>query len=72
MLYIVLANLTVDLLTFYSLDIQRVLKNSGYLVMSGIINTRQDEIVNTMQKLGIKILKHIQKGDWHTYIAKKL
>lgn len=67
---IVLANLTVDLLTMYSTSIKRVLKTNGCLIMSGIIDGRQAEIEQVFKNLDINIISHTQKGDWHSYIAK--
>ena len=66
---IILANLTVDLLTIYSTNIKRVLKSGGFLIMSGIIDGRQAEIEKVFSELGINTISHTQKGDWHSFIA---
>ena len=68
---VILANLTVDLLTMYSFDINRTLKQGGKLIISGIIDGRQDEIIQVFNKLNIKYITHTQKGDWHSYICQK-
>ena len=68
---IILANLTVDLLTMYSFDIERTLKANGKLIISGIINGREQEIIEVFKKLNIKQVTHTQKGDWHSYICQK-
>ena len=65
---VILANLTVDLLTMYSYNIKRVLKDNGEL--SGIIHGRENEIISVFEKLDIKSIKHLQKGDWHSYLCR--
>ena len=66
---LIFANLTVDLLTLYLTQIKNALSNDGFLIISGIIDSRQDEIINKFKTVNIFPIKHIQKGDWHSYIC---
>ena len=69
---VIFANLTVDILKFYAEQISNVIIKNGYIVMSGIIDSRENEIINVFESLKFKIIKHIQKGDWHSYICQKI
>lgn len=58
------ANLTADILLRLVCDLPRVLNDGAYAVLSGILNTRLQEVKDGFVKYGFKVLSQSQKGEW--------
>lgn len=61
---IVLANITADILIKLSNDIARCLDCGGYMIISGIINARYQEVLDAYIAAGLKLDKALVKGEW--------
>lgn len=61
---IVFANITADILISLSNNIGNVLKDNGYIILSGIIHKRYDEVLNAYLENGFVLDKSLVLGEW--------
>lgn len=61
---IIFANLTADILIELSKNIDKVCKKDSYLVLSGIIHARHDDVLNTFLGKGFVLDKENVLGEW--------
>lgn len=61
---IILANLTADILVRLSNAIGNFIEDGGYLICSGIIHSRKQEVIDAYEKLGFKLEKDAILGEW--------
>ncbi len=61
---IVFANITADILIALSNNIGNVLSSNGYIILSGIIHKRYDEVLNAYIKNGFVLDKSLVLGEW--------
>lgn len=69
---LVLANITADVLLILSESIPSRVKNGGVLIMSGIIKSRVDEVINAYSALGFTLEKRRDKGEWIALVMRKV
>lgn len=63
---IVVANIVADILIAISKDLKTKLKDSAYLLLSGIINEHKEKLIAAYSDL--KIVKEVQKNEWTTIL----
>ena len=68
---LVLANITADVLKILAKDILKNVKDNGKLIMSGIIHSRYDEVLQTYTELGFELVEKRVKGEWIAMAMKK-
>lgn len=69
---IVLANLTADILLRLKKDLPCVTHSGSYVIMSGIINARADDVLNGYLQQGeYTLVKSLKKGEWQAFIMKR-
>lgn len=61
---IVLANITADILIRLSKDIKEHMRPSGYLIISGIIHMRADDVRGAFLGAGLKLDTERTNGEW--------
>ncbi len=61
---VVLANLTADILITIADKIAQVVEKGGRVVVSGILNTRWEDVSITYRNIGFKVLKTASIGEW--------
>lgn len=61
---IILANIVADVLIGMSPLYKSLLKNKGYLIMSGIISERQNEVISAVKDMGFTVIKVVEKDQW--------
>lgn len=61
---IVFANITADVLIELSKSIGNVLKDNGYIILSGIIHKRYDEVLKAYLDEGFNLYKKAVLGEW--------
>ena len=69
---LVVANITADVLKILSKSILNNVKDNGILVMSGIIHSRYDEVLETYTNLGFALVEKRVKGEWIAMAMKKV
>jgi ribosomal protein L11 methyltransferase len=67
----IFANITADILMRLSRSIGNHLNEGGVIMLSGIINTRLDEVVECYESAGYTIIDRAEREDWRALKLKK-
>ena len=68
---IILANIVADVILLLAPSAFQLLNESGYLVVSGIIRSRRDEVKAGLIKAGFALQQEETEGEWVALLAKK-
>lgn len=68
---IALANITADILIDLSKSISEYLNINGKLIISGVIATRKDSVINAFKSRGFTVVKEMAMNDWRAYLMEK-
>ena len=66
---VVIANIIADVLRFIAKDLKSACKDEGILILSGILDKKEDLVVESFKEL--TLLKRILKDEWVTLVYKK-
>ncbi|MBQ2676005.1 MAG: 50S ribosomal protein L11 methyltransferase [Clostridia bacterium] len=66
-----LANIVADVIIRLCDNISDYLKDGGYFITSGIIDVREDEVVDAILGIGFEIVERYECGGWVCMVAKK-
>lgn len=66
---VVIANIIADMLKFISKDLKSVVKEGGYLILSGILDKKEECVKESFKDLILE--KRILKDEWITLVYKK-
>ena len=61
---VVVANIVADIIILFSTQVRAFMKQGAKFIASGIIDTRADEVVTTLQGAGLKLVERIEHGGW--------
>lgn len=67
---IVFANITADILIRLSKDIEKFINKGGYIILSGIIHARLDEVINAYKLQGFELVLPKKMGEWNALLFK--
>lgn len=67
----IFANITADILMRFSKSIGKHLRENGTIVLSGIIDTRLDEVIQCYESAGYQIVEHMAIDDWRALKLKR-
>lgn len=67
---VVVANIVADIIIKLSADIQRYMKPDGYFITSGIIDMREDEILNAFEQNNFEVIDRHEDGGWLCFVCK--
>ncbi|MBZ2155865.1 50S ribosomal protein L11 methyltransferase [Streptococcus anginosus] len=68
---VIVANILADILVNLTDDAYRLLKNEGYLIMSGIISEKWNMVRESVEAAGFFLETHMIQGEWHACVFKK-
>ncbi|KIS05490.1 50S ribosomal protein L11 methyltransferase [Streptococcus equi] len=68
---VIVANILADILVHVTADAYRLVKDEGYLIMSGIISEKLDMVKQTALNAGFLLETHMLQGEWNALIFKK-
>jgi len=68
---IVVANIVADIIIRLSTYVNRVLKDSGIFISSGIIENRLEDVLKSFAKNGLKVVEVKKMGTWCLVVSKK-
>ena len=68
----IFANITADILMRFSKSIGKHLRKDGIIVLSGIIDTREDEVVQCYRDAGYEIIERQSIDDWRGFKLKRV
>jgi ribosomal protein L11 methyltransferase len=66
---VVIANIIADVLKFIAKDLKSACKEEGILILSGILDKKEDQVVESFNEL--TLLERILKDEWVTLVYKK-
>ena len=69
---IVVANILADVIIPMAPVIPDRLKKGGYFITSGIIDFKEDEVSDAIEKTGLKVIEINHQGEWVNITAQKL
>ena len=61
---VVFANITSEVLKMLSRDLLQYVKKNGIVIISGILNILEDEVLEAFTKIGFKVIERKAKGEW--------
>ena len=67
----IVANILADILIHLTEDAYRLVKNEGYLIMSGIIKEKWDMVRESVESAGFFLETHMMQGEWNACVFKK-
>jgi ribosomal protein L11 methyltransferase len=68
---VIVANILADILIHLTDDAYRIVKDEGYLIMSGIISEKWDMVRESAEKAGFFLETHMIQGEWNACVFKK-
>ncbi|MHA4907311.1 50S ribosomal protein L11 methyltransferase [Streptococcus constellatus] len=68
---VIVANILADILVNLTDDAYRLLKNEGYLIMSGIISEKWEMVRESAEAAGFFMETHMIQGEWNACVFKK-
>lgn len=69
---VIVANILAEIILRFTSDVARILKDEGYFIVSGVINSKATIVEANLQENGFTIVKKLEDQEWVTIIAKKL
>ena len=69
---LVLANITADVLLILSERVTKNVEDKGVMVMSGIIKSREQDVLDRYTSLGFVLEKRMNKGEWVAIAMRKV
>lgn len=61
---LIAANIVADVLIWMAPVFKKVLKEDGYLLVSGIISERSDEVVDALRENGLAVKEFAESQEW--------
>lgn len=68
---VIVANILADILIHLTADAYRLVKDEGYLIMSGIISEKWDMVKQSAEEAGFFLETHMVQGEWNACVFKK-
>lgn len=68
---IVCANIVADVIIRLFDNVKNYMKDDGYLIVSGIIDIRADDVKTAIDSHGFKTVKAVTKEEWYAFVLKK-
>lgn len=67
---VIVANIVADAIMMLSADIRPFLKPGGVYVTSGIIDTREDDVMQALTSCGFEVTERYEQGGWLCIVSK--
>ncbi len=68
---VIVANILADILVYLTDDAYQLVKDEGYLIMSGIISEKLNLVLEAANSAGFFLETHMIQGEWNALIFKK-
>lgn len=68
---VIVANILADILIHLTEDAYRLVKDEGYLIMSGIISEKWEMVKDSAEQAGFFLETHMIQGEWNACVFKK-
>jgi ribosomal protein L11 methyltransferase len=67
---VVVSNIMAEILVGFSKDIKKNVKNNGIIILSGILLSKEDLVLNAYVSAGFSHVKTVKKGEWCCMVFK--
>ena len=68
---VVLANIVSDVIIPLSGFVRRFMTSDAVFICSGIIDGRENEVRDELEKNGLKIMRHIHEEEWNCFVCRQ-
>lgn len=68
---IVVANIVADIVIMFSSQATELLHDDGYFITSGIIDTREDDVLAGFEKNNFEVVERCEEKGWLCFVCKK-
>ena len=68
---LIVANIIADVIAMIAKDIPAKLAPGGYFLCSGIINTKEEKVINALKEAGFVVEQRLTRNDWLAFLCKK-
>lgn len=69
---IVVANIIADIIIFLTDGVKDFIKNKGYFISSGILNSRKQDVIDKLENSGFEIVEVKEQGEWVCIISRNI
>ena len=69
---VVVANIVADVIIMFCKDVASFMKDDALFITSGIIDTREKDVIDAFAQYGFEIVARHTKGGWVCFETKKL
>ena len=69
---LVIANIVAEIITSITPDIPFYMVPGGYYLVSGIIDTKKDMVLEACRNSGFKVIDFLSENDWWAYLFQKI
>lgn len=66
---VVVANIVADIIIELSVIVPKMLKKGGYFIASGIIDTREADVLKALDECGFEVVKIASERDWVSIVS---
>ncbi len=66
----VIANIVADVIIFLADDVKNVIKEGGFFVASGIINSKLADVLEALDDKGFEVVTQTTEGEWSAVVSK--
>lgn len=67
---VIVANIMADIIIDMNNTVEQFIKKDGYYITSGIIEGRQIDVIESLEKCRFEVVKHLIDGEWHAIFAR--
>lgn len=67
---VIVANIMADIIIMMNETIGDFIKKDGLYITSGIVNGRENDVINSIKENNFEIVEHLNQGEWHAVLAK--
>lgn len=68
---IICANIVADVIIRLLVDVENYLSKDGVIILSGVIDTRCEDVTDAIKANGFEIKEQIKKDNWFAFLVKK-
>lgn len=68
---VIVANIVADVIIAFTKEVASFLEDDGVFITSGIIDIREDEVLNAFNENGFKVIQRHEKNNWLCFEVKK-
>ena len=69
---IICANIVADVIIRLLKNVENYLENGGVIILSGIIDTRGNDVIKAINENGFEIIEQVEEDNWYAFLIKKV